>query len=200
MINVPNDSLRYAGFGRRLVALLLDMLIVLPLSAVVFYFAEAHVVFRISDYVAAIFFGLFYQVYLVRRLGGTPGKLIAKLRIRKETGKAISYREAFFRYGPQFLFNLLGSVALIEASLRLSNSEYQLLSFHERNHRALALVPSWDRPLWVANLIWIVVETIVFFANRKRRALHDFIAGTVVVNLAPEKPSTQRAFQPFADY
>jgi uncharacterized RDD family membrane protein YckC len=32
-----------------------------------------------------------------------------------------------------------------------------------------------------AGLLWFLLEIITLFANKKRRALHDFIAGSVVI-------------------
>ena len=68
------DHLRYAGFWPRLAALLLDLLIVLPLSALSFWGGERYRLFELYYLVPSILFGLFWGVYLVRRFGGTPGK------------------------------------------------------------------------------------------------------------------------------
>lgn len=63
----------------------------------------------------------------------------------------------------------------------LDGQKYHSLAFMERTKRMIELAPSWYRPLqWVQNA-WVWGELIVLLTNRKRRALHDFIAGTVVV-------------------
>ena len=56
----------------------------------------------------------------------------------------------------------------------------------ERNQRMLELAPSWYKPIEVLFNIWTWGELIVLLTNRKRRALHDFIAGTVVVHATPD--------------
>jgi uncharacterized RDD family membrane protein YckC len=184
---MTTDSLRYAGFWPRLGSILLDCLILFPLSAVVFW-ADAHYrMFMVYYLIPGTVFGLFYSVYLVRRFGGTPGKLIVGIRIRKLDGEPVGYREAFLRYFPEFVFGLLMSIALIFPLFHMSDAEYHSLSFMERAKRMVELAPSWYKPLQIAQNIWVWGELIVLLTNRKRRALHDFIAGTVVVHASFSK-------------
>jgi uncharacterized RDD family membrane protein YckC len=42
--------------------------------------------------------------------------------------------------------------------------------------------PRWYHPLQIVQNIWVWGELIVLLTNRKRRAIHDFIAGTIVVH------------------
>lgn len=42
-------------------------------------------------------------------------------------------------------------------------------------------------------LLWYAVEVLTMLTNKKRRALHDFIGGTVVVRTNPEQRGTQGA-------
>ena len=80
---MSTDLLQYAGFWRRFAAFWLDFLVLLPLTALVFWGSEHYRLFSVYYMVPGIFVGLFYGVYLVRRFGGTPGKLIMRLRIRR---------------------------------------------------------------------------------------------------------------------
>ena len=70
------DSLRYAGFGPRLAANLLDFVIMIPLIALSFWGSSYFRLFEVYYFLPGIVFGLFFSVYLVRRYGGTPGKLL----------------------------------------------------------------------------------------------------------------------------
>ncbi len=178
---MSTDLLQYAGFWRRFAAFWLDFLVLLPLTALVFWGSEQYRLFSVYYMVPGIFVGLFYGVYLVRRFGGTPGKLIMRLRIRKVSGEAVGYREALLRYAPEFLLGLVMSLALIPPLLQMTDAEYHALSFMERSKRLVELAPGWFKPVQIVQQIWIWSEFIVMLTNRKRRALHDFIAGTVVV-------------------
>lgn len=187
MTTISTDQLRYAGFWPRLGALLLDLLIMLPLGALAFWGSERFRLFELYYLAPGTLFGLFYGVYLVRRFGGTPGKLIVGIRIRKVSGEPIGYREAFLRYLPDFLLGFLMSVALLMSVMHMSDTEYHALSFMERAKRMVELAPPWYHPLQIAQNVWVWGELIVLLTNRKRRALHDFIAGTVVVHAFPNQ-------------
>jgi uncharacterized RDD family membrane protein YckC len=196
MTATPNDPLEYAGFWPRLGALLLDLLIMLPLTALVLWCSERYRLFNLYYFVPSVLFGLFYGVYLVRRFGGTPGKLIVGVRIRKVNGEAVGYREAFLRELPELILTTLTSIALLIPVLHMSDTEYHALSFMERAKRTVELAPSWYKPLQIVQNVWVWGELIVLLTNRKRRALHDFIAGTVVVRTSSNQPLQSIATAP----
>jgi uncharacterized RDD family membrane protein YckC len=182
------DSLRYAGFAPRLASGMLDFFIMLPLVALVFWGESMYRLFSLYYLLPGTLLGLFYSVYLVRRFGGTPGKLMVGIRIRKLDGTPVGYREAVLRYFPEFVLCLLMSIAMLFPLFHMSNAEYQSLSFMERTKRMVELAPSWYKPLQMFQTVWVWGELIVLLTNRKRRALHDFIAGTVVVYMSSNAP------------
>jgi uncharacterized RDD family membrane protein YckC len=184
---MTSDSSRYAGFWPRLGSVLLDMLIVLPLIAVATWCAWHYRLFRVYYLIPGTLFALFYNVYLVRRFGGTPGKLIVGIRIRKLDGEPVGYREALLRYAPDLVFSLLLSVAAILSLFHITDAEYHSLSLEERAKHEADFAPSWYKPLRWTAAAWNCSELIVLLTNRKRRALHDFIAGTVVVHASPNQ-------------
>ena len=151
--------------------------------------------FYLYYYIPGICFGLFYSVYLVKRFGGTPGKLVAGLRIRKLDGTPIGYREALLRYLPEALLSAAGSVGLIIAVLGMTDTEYLSLGFGQRSLRMVALAPAWYQLIHIALQAWIWCEFIVMMTNHRRRALHDFIAGTVVL-AQPRERALQQASEP----
>jgi uncharacterized RDD family membrane protein YckC len=176
--------LQYGGFWVRFAAFWLDALILFPLTGLGFWGAQQYRLYPIYSFIPDTLIGLFYSVYLVRRFGGTPGKLIMGLRIRKVTGGPIGYREALLRCAPEFILGILMSIAVLPSLFQLTDAEYHALSFIERSQRLIQLAPGWYRPVQLLLQIWIWSEFIVMLTNAKRRALHDFIAGTVVVRVS----------------
>jgi uncharacterized RDD family membrane protein YckC len=109
------------------------------------------------------------------------------LRIAKLDGSAISYREAILRFLPEFAMSLAMSVGLILATFKMSDEDYTSVGFLERSKLMVALAPAWFRPVQIFQNIWVWGEFIVLLTNKRRRALHDFIAGTVVVLREPNQ-------------
>ena len=179
------DSLVYAGFWPRLCSTVLDCIIFAPLIALTAWATSAYRLFDLYYFIPGTLIGLFYSVYLVHRFGGTPGKLIMGIRIRKLDGEPVGYREAFLRYLPDLILAALTSIALFSPLLHTTDAEYHSLSFTQLNQRMTELAPSWYKPVQWTQSAWVWGELIVLLTNKKRRALHDFIAGTVVVRISP---------------
>jgi uncharacterized RDD family membrane protein YckC len=131
-------------------------------------------------------FGVLFGVYLVRRFGGTPGKRLMKLRIVKVSGDAVTYYEAILRYLPELLLNIGMSFAGLVAVLNLTDAQYFAASFLERGKLIEAAMPSWHSPVRIALNIWIWGEFLVMLTNKRRRAIHDLLAGTVVIKDAKQ--------------
>ncbi len=162
-----------------------------PLGALVFWAGWHHRLFELYFLVPGTLFGLFYHVYLVRRFGGTPGKLIVGIRILSLDGEPIGCREALLRYLPQAVFGLLMSIALSFSVFQISDAEYRSLDLMGQVKRTIEFAPPWYGPLQWFRTVWFWGELILLLTNRKKRALHDFIAGTVVVHApANSTPST----------
>src|SRR5258708_18759820 len=101
------EGLRYAGFWPRLASLLLDFLSLVPLVFLMCWGMSHYRLFQAYCFLPNLLFCLFFGVYLVRRFGGTPGKLLVGIRIRKLDGSPVGYREAILRYLPDFILSTL---------------------------------------------------------------------------------------------
>jgi len=173
--------LRYAGFWPRLWASLLDTVVLLPITAIYAWGSERYRLFDLYSLAPDIALFLFYNVYLVKRFGGTPGKLVAGIRILKVDGESVGIREALLRCSVDLIFALLTSIGMLVAIFRMSDAEFHSLQFVERAVRLQELAPYWSNVTYWFLEIWVWGELVVLLTNKKRRAIHDFIAGTVVV-------------------
>jgi uncharacterized RDD family membrane protein YckC len=182
--DVPATALRYAGFWRRFGAYWLDVLVLLPLTGLALWMGEQTRLFQLYYFVPGLAIGLLFHVYLVKRYGGTPGKLMLKLRIARLDGSAVDYREALIRYSVLFVLATLTSIAMLIGTLAMADAEYFSLGFQARNVRLMDLAPHWFTPVNILLNIWIWGEFVVMLTNKRRRALHDFMAGTVVIHAA----------------
>jgi len=175
---------KYASFWQRLGAYLLDFLILLPLIAFHVWGGEQSRLFGAYYFIPGVVFGFWFHAYLVKRYGGTPGKLIVGIKISKLEGGPVGYREAVLRYSVLFVLATISQVVLLQTTLGMSDTEYFALDWQERMLRIQELAPSWLGWITLLTNIWVWGEFVVMMTNKKRRAIHDFIAGTVVVRAA----------------
>src|SRR5262249_19187078 len=121
------------------------------------------------------------SMYLVARFGGTPGKLLVGLRITELDGRPVTTRAAIIRHLPDLILYALITIAFCIPLLALSDDQYVAVAadLRERTRYLRANAPSWYRPVDIIYTVW--GELLVLLTNRKRRALHDFLAGTVVI-------------------
>lgn len=171
----------YAGFWRRFGAFWLDFLCFLPLMGLSSWMDSQYRLFQIWYYIPGLLIGLWFYVYLVKRYGGTPGKLLLRIRIVKLDGTPVGYNEAWVRYIVLFALSAALSAANVLATLNITDAEYLALGWEERAVRLSELAPSWHSWVTVLINVWVWGEFVVMLTNKKRRAPHDFMAGTVVV-------------------
>jgi uncharacterized RDD family membrane protein YckC len=174
-------ELRYATFWQRFLAYWIDVLVFLPLSGIMYFLAEQSRFFYMYWFIPGLLVGLFFHVYLVKRYGGTPGKLLLKTRIALVDGSPVTTNAAGLRYAVLFVLSALSSVALILSTLSMTDQMYFSLGYVARAQKMVELAPGWYSTVSVLLQIWIWSEFITMLFNKKRRAVHDFIAGTVVV-------------------
>jgi uncharacterized RDD family membrane protein YckC len=181
----------YAGFWRRFGAFWADFVVLLPLAGFAYVGGEYSRLFQIYWHLPSLSFGLWYHVYLVTRYGGTPGKLILNMRIAMVDGSPATLKAAFIRYAILLVLAELMAIAMIMVVLGMTDEEYFSLGYMARAKRMVEIAPSWYHVLEILMQIWIWSEFITMLFNKKRRAIHDFIAGTVVLKGRQPNPLMQ---------
>jgi len=176
----------YAGFWRRFGAFWIDFIVLLPLMGIAYVFGEQTRLFQLYWFIPGLAFGLWYHVYLVVRYGGTPGKLFLTIRVAMTDGSPVTTKAAILRYSVLFVLSVLSSLALLLAALRMTDAEYFSLAYMTRAERMVMIAPSWYQVVNVLTHVWIWSEFITMLSNKKRRAIHDFMAGTIVI----QEPAT----------
>lgn len=175
----------YAGFWRRFGAYWVDFVILIPLMAIGYYGSQYSRLFQLYWLLPGTVFGIWFNVYLVTRYGGTPGKLFLHTKIVMTDGSPVTRRAAFYRYSVLLLLSLASSIAMCYASLGVTSEQYFSLNYTQRSIALVAHAPNWYKAVSIALQIWIWSEFITLLFNKKRRAIHDFIAGTVVIKAEP---------------
>lgn len=175
-----NESI-YAGFILRIGASILDFLILLPYTFLIIYLNGLSKDFYYLTIVIGLGFHLWFNIYLVKRYGGTPGKLISGIKIIKIDGEELTYKEAVLRQIVELFLLVFISIATIYSLPMVDEEHYQSLNWLKKQEYLYSLIPILFKiHVWVSN-IWVYSELIVLLFNKRKRALHDFIAGTVIV-------------------
>lgn len=164
---------RYRTFWLRFFAGLIDGIVFIPvglLDAGIHYVVDDPAILVPWSVLVAFSF-LAYSIGLHARSGQTVGKRAMGIRVLSLDETPLTLRQAIRRDSPLLVLTAVqvllsvgrlirGGPVLFADSSTLSTVEWLLAS---------------------ANLIWFCLELITTLTNRKRRALHDFIAGSVVV-------------------
>jgi uncharacterized RDD family membrane protein YckC len=177
-------KMQYAGFWPRLAAGFIDFMVFIPVIALYLWLRS------LSWEVAAIitipnaFLYSLYNIYFHGRWGQTIGKMAVRIRVVLINGSAITLRNAFMRHSVDFVFSMLSSVAWMITVLSISKATFESMAPSESAAIIVNARPAWG--VWVEELsfIWVLSELVVLLFNKKKRAIHDFIAGTVVTRLA----------------
>jgi uncharacterized RDD family membrane protein YckC len=161
---------KYRTGLKRLWAAIVDGIVFMPLLLLEQW------IYKTTDNVSALFVWatfvsfapLIYSVVLHYKSGQTIGKWVAGVKVLdiSETRK-ITLRQSIYRDGFYLIVALVG---LIYYSFLLARSD--------DNQSILANYSSFsDNPVFW----WTLIELITMLTNSKRRALHDFIAKSIVI-------------------
>jgi uncharacterized RDD family membrane protein YckC len=188
-------ELRYAGFWRRLGAGLVDLAVLLPLT----FLAAALDTVSSAVSIAAVVLGqLGYYAYilpLTKRFGGTLGKLAMGIRVRPADATPLTWRHVWRRSAVDLAASALVVAGTVAGHAEISFEAYQAAPWHTRYELLERAVPwhAWANNLYLA---WLLSEFVVVLLNPRRRALHDFIAGTVVVVVRGHSAAARTAPSP----
>ena len=114
MVPVAGSRLKYAGWGGRSVAKVIDMIFMLALAGMVEGLSRKlfPAAYATPDALNPVFvatmainmlLGIFYITWFVGKFGATPGKMAFKLKIVKSSGAKLGYGQAFGRYCGEFI-------------------------------------------------------------------------------------------------
>lgn len=175
--------MKYAGFWVRLAAGLIDFIIFLPLM-LLYFWTESHS--RTGTLLMVIPYYLFYAgfcIFFLGKYGKTPGKMVMKIVVTRKDGTTIGYREALLRHAVDAIFGVIAGIGMLIAVFHTDYAVFSdQLTWMQRNKIIMENTPTFATLAGSLSIAWCYSELIVLLFNKKKRAIHDFIAGTVVVH------------------
>ncbi len=181
---IDPTEIRYAGFWQRLGASLIDGLIFLPSIFMVTKVEGVSQPAAVLATLVAPVVNYAYVLYLTYHYGGTLGKLALGMRVQPADGGPLTWRHVWRRSAVDMITSSLAVTGTLIGFSKVPFATYAAAGWTKRPELLMTAVP-WT--LWLSNaaMLWVASEFVVIMTNRRRRALHDFIAGTVVVIRRP---------------
>lgn len=177
-----DSNMRYAGFWPRLGAIVVDCVVLAPIIMLSFWtFSASRTVALSAEVLISCLFAL-YSIYFVGRWGQTIGKMALRIKVVALNGEEAGFVRAFYRHAVDLAFSLATSALTVYALMSVTSREFDLLPFDARLDLLQTRTASWTDILNWLLIAWTLSELVVLLLNEKRRAIHDYIAGTVVVH------------------
>ena len=171
----------YAGFWRRALSLIIDAVIIIPpVIAIHVYVVPLSIKAAFLAYLLSGLLATAYPVVFHARWGQTIGKMVTGIRVIRLDGKPIHLREAFLRSSVDIIIWLFFIAGVTYMFLAWEGPPLNSMSYNDRVHLFSRLNPT-EKIYRVAADVWTLSEIVVLLFNKKKRAVHDFIAGTVVI-------------------
>lgn len=157
---------KYRTFGARFVAAIIDSLVLIPISVILVFSIDTY------GYLYTLLDGVSVYVYYILMhgyRGQTLGKMVMDIKVVNHHDESdITYRQALMR-----------DIVPLGLTLAIHLIDWRIMSMDIANYTTewfmvMAFVGSLP-------LIWAIIEIISMLTNEKSRAIHDFIAKTVVV-------------------
>ena len=170
----------FIGFWKRVLTKLIDAAIswiFIPITMPLMYWEIKNRSIMFTTTFSIVWTLIF--LYLVVKFGGTPGKLLIKARIVNKNGDYLDWKRAILRALPAIIISI-NTVLLL---YNVANSYVELpmkLTFLELGKLYQQHGGMYNKLQTIIGLFVCVDYGAVLF-NKKKRAIHDFIAGSFVV-------------------
>jgi uncharacterized RDD family membrane protein YckC len=161
---------RYNTFSARFLAGIIDGVILIPIGLIEYWIINS------SDNTFILIMGVLfsyssfyiYTVYFHWSTGQTLGKKWMNIRVvDKSETRLLTLRQSFMRDSIYIILEVIGLIILISSIIQLG--EYPFGESVIENYLD-----------WLG-VLWFLLEIVTMLTNERRRALHDFLANSVVI-------------------
>lgn len=162
---------KYSTFWQRFTAAIIDSIILWPLTLINGYIESSanRFMFIFGNLILTIVYSAYF-IILHGMYGQTIGKKIMGIKVTDiNEVSLIGNKRALIRELPWIITNI--SVFLYSSLI--------LLMAHPSLEDAK---DNYDRFIFVTSIGWLLVELITMLTNYKRRAMHDYLAKSIVIN------------------
>ncbi len=170
---------KYNTFWGRFFAGLLDGLVFIPFIIIDIFLLkpERELIIVIPWLIFNYSIYFVYAIYFHWKFGQTLGKMIMKVKILDVSeNEGLSFLQAFLRDSVSLIIQMYLLFRLVVLVVEIG--------YYDK-----IAVQDLTLTLGYIGLGWFIIEVITMLTNDKRRALHDFIARTVVIKIDRTMPN-----------
>ena len=169
---MPPGGPMYRTFWRRLGAAILDALVLTPFWLILEWLSPADGgVGFLGLWVLSNALGIAYSILLHARYGQTLGKRATGVLVLDVNGGNLTMRQAVLRDLPNIILSLVW-IGLATPAILAGRDPFAT------DGGSMTLAQAIEAAITYG---WFALELLTMLTNEKRRSVHDFIAGSVVV-------------------
>jgi uncharacterized RDD family membrane protein YckC len=175
---IPEADIKFASFGSRLGATLLDGLIISGVTLPITYYNV--ITWKIPYlFILTALVEIIYKPFMEYRYGATLGKMAVGIEVVGHDFQRVSFNEEMKRVSFYIVPNFLQFIL----SLRVYFSP-EFITVKNYNDFNQYIMDSNPATLLLGGLVVFigVADCITFFLNNQGRSLHDLYAGTYVID------------------
>ncbi len=176
------EDVKYAGFWRRAAALFVDSIVTSPLIFLIMWTQTNNISLYAVIIIPITIIGWIYNGYFLKRWGATIGKMVLKIKVTGLGGEALSYKQIFYRYVVYFGLPALSLVCFLYLYKDMDVASFDSLDTKAKVDYIKTNAPPMQSWINLGINLWFWGEFLVLIFNKRKRAIHDFMAGTVVVH------------------
>jgi uncharacterized RDD family membrane protein YckC len=170
-----------ASPSRRVGAGVIDFFILAMFARTVGSFGASSRMAAAAAVALLTFAPLLYQILLHAKFGQTIGKYLLGISVRRTDFSPIGFREALLRSSVDGVFSLHWLAVLAIAMHSLPESAFANRGWSNLYASLEPSLPPHFQAVSVLGAIWVWSEFVTMLFSEQRRAVHDFIARTVVL-------------------
>jgi uncharacterized RDD family membrane protein YckC len=170
-----------APLWRRVSAGLVDFLLVLVFMATFGWVCSLTKVSALVLFSPLCILPLIYVVLLHARYGATIGKAAFGIRVVRTDNSKIGLKEALRRSAVDGLFYAHWTLMVGIGVVSLPSESFSGQGWFSLFQELRPYFPAHFEDVDIASTVWSLSEFFTVLLNRRRRSVHDFIAGTIVV-------------------
>ncbi|GEM_PF-1601177 len=181
LITASAGTLSYASFLDRFAAGCIDTaLFCLP---IILHYSIKH--WTLASVLAIRAVGMLdypYVLFLIAWRGQTLGKYVMRIRVHQVNGDAATLGNSFRRSSIDLVYYVLYAAGLVISARHLAGRDLSGLPYGKISSLMYKANPLFHFE-FAFSMIWLLSEYVSMLFNERKRALHDFLGGTVVLKV-----------------